>query len=80
MSDFIWPDKHNATLDVGFAYNNFGAYWEEAFLLYGKSWEYVPASTTYSYGLTFPEHITSDGNSISFALCALLGVSITIYY
>ena len=83
-TDFTWPNKHNSALRVGFAYNNIGAYWEETFQLYDETWEYVPASTAYSYGLTFPNYISgteSNGNiSISFALCALLGVSITIDY
>lgn len=70
--------------DLDLDYGNIGAYWEETFQLYDETWEYVPASTAYSYGLTFPKYISgteSNGNiSISFALCALLGVSITIDY
>ena len=83
-TDFTWPNKHNSALRVGFAYNNIGAYWEETFQLYGETWEYVPASMAYSYGLTFPGNLSgteSNGDiSISFALCALLGFSITIVY
>ena len=71
---------HNGMLGVGGKYKDYGGYIQESFKAYSGSMEYVPASTSYSWGLFFRRASGSywDGVTLSAALSAVLGFSIVI--